>query len=175
MGCGKTTLGSALARELGVDFVDLDDYIEQQCGCSVREIFATQGEGAFRQMERKALRTVATQCAGAVVACGGGTPCQSGNMALMNDLGITVWLTVTAERIAARLCLPEQKAKRPLIASLLDEEVAAYVRRNLATRTPHYAQAQLRFDATDIETAAATRLTAHRLATTLKRQAQKTK
>ncbi len=83
MCCGKTTLGSAVAAELGVPFVDLDEWVERRAGCSVREIFATQGETAFRRMERAALREVASgDGRGAIVACGGGTPCQRGNMAL---------------------------------------------------------------------------------------------
>ena len=85
-------------------------------------------------------------------------------MDLMNATGTTVWLTTSAERLIARLCLPEHRAKRPQIAALSDEEIAAYVRRTMTLRTPHYAQARLQFDSTDIETAAETTATALRLA-----------
>ena len=169
MCCGKTTLGSAIAAELGVPFVDLDEWVERRAGCSVREIFATQGETAFRRMERAALREVASgDGRGAIVACGGGTPCQRGNMALMNKIGITVWLTTSAERLAARLCLPEHKTKRPLIAALPDEAILAHVVEGLAQREPYYAQAQLRFDSTLIETARETEDTTRRLAAILR-------
>ena len=99
----------------------------------------------------------------AVVACGGGTPCYGDNMALMNRLGTTVWLTTSPEVIATRLALPEHKFKRPTIAPLADEEILPHVIEALDRRTPYYAQAQLHFDATAIETAAETLTTAQQL------------
>ena len=164
MGCGKTTLGVELARELGMPFIDLDDYIEERCEATIKEIYSLVGEARFRDIERQALTEVAHTPEAAIVACGGGTPCHSGNMELMNSRGLTIWLTTSAQRIAARLCLPEHKSKRPLIANLDDAEVLDYVTASLAEREPYYALAQLRFDSTDIETADETRITAHRLA-----------
>lgn len=164
---GKTTLGIDLALVSGRRFIDLDDFVEARCGCSVAEYFATHGEAAFREAESAALREVAA-LDDVIVACGGGTPCHGDNIALMNDAGITVWLTTSPERLAARLSLPEQKAKRPLVAELDDNELLQYVRDNLKRREPFYAQAQIKFDATDIETAAQTRITAHRLAQKLR-------
>lgn len=151
MGCGKTTLGAALAQCLGVDFIDLDDYIEERCEATVKEIFAKVGEQGFRDIERRCLEEVASQAGGAIVACGGGTPCQPGNMELMNSMGITIWLSTTAQRIASRLMLPEQKAKRPLIAQMADDEILAHVARHMHEREPHYSQAQLTFDSTYLE------------------------
>jgi shikimate kinase len=71
MGAGKTTVGRALAARLGLPFVDSDRQIEQDAGCSVREIFAAQGEPAFRELERTA---IAALLAGpdVVLALGGG-------------------------------------------------------------------------------------------------------
>ena len=151
MGCGKTTLGAALAQCLGVDFIDLDDYIEERCEATVKEIFAKVGEQGFRDIERRCLEEVASQAGGAIVACGGGTPCQPGNMELSNSMGITIWLSTTAQRIASRLMLPEQKAKRPLIAQMADDEILAHVARHMHEREPHYSQAQLTFDSTYLE------------------------
>ena len=132
MGCGKSTLGAALASVMKVPFIDLDDYIEEKCEAKITEIFRTMGETAFRQLEQQALREVAAMPC--IVACGGGTPCFEGNMQLMNRTGITIWLTTEVERIAARLCLPEQKAKRPLIANKTDEEIHAFITTQLAAR-----------------------------------------
>ena len=166
MGCGKTTLGEVLARQLDVPFIDLDDYIERQHGASIMEIFATCGERRFREMETSALRAVSAM-PGIIVGCGGGTPCHSGNMDIMNEAGITVWLTTSPERLTARLLLPEQKGKRPKVKDIDDADVLPLVERELALRTPYYSQAQFQFDSTDIETAEATERTARRLATLL--------
>ena len=163
MGCGKTTLGEVLARQMGLHFIDLDDYIEMQQGLSIVEIFSTLGEERFRELEVDALGEVAAMT-DVIVSCGGGTPCHGDNMALMNAAGTTVWLTTSPERITARLLLPEQKCKRPKINTLPPDEVLPLVERELKERAPYYAQAQLQFDSTDIETAEATERTARRLA-----------
>ena len=166
MGCGKTTLGEVLARQMGLRYIDLDEYIEQRRGMSVVEIFDKMGQESFRVMEIEALHEVAAMT-DVVVGCGGGTPCHGGNMEVMNDAGITVWLTTSPERITARLLLPEQKIKRPKIVDLPDDAVLPFVKTELETRNPYYCQAQLQFDSTDIETGPDTRRTARRLANVL--------
>lgn len=166
MGCGKTTLGEVLARQMGVPFIDLDEYIERQQGMTIVEIFASEGEERFRQLETAALGEVAAMD-GVIIACGGGTPCHGNNMTLMNEMGVTVWLTTSPERITARLLLPEQRVKRPKFNDLPDEAFLPLVQRELERRSPYYNQASLQFDSTDIETAPATVRTARRLATLL--------
>ena len=165
-GCGKTTLGEVTANVLNCPFTDLDEFIEQQAGQTVMEIFSSYGEEYFRRLERQALRELASQSG--IVACGGGTPCDARNMALMNDRGITVWLTTPTERLISRLCLPEHRSKRPQIATFTDDEIATYVRNTVAKRTPHYAKAKLQFDSTRIETADETQETALELAALLR-------
>ena len=167
MGCGKTTLGEVLARQLDCRFIDLDEYIEQRQGMTVVQIFDEMGENRFRELETEALREVASMT-DVIVGCGGGTPCHGDNMALMNQAGVTVWLTTSPERITARLLLPEQKSKRPKINTLPSNEVLPLVKKELQSRSPFYAQAQLQFDSTDIETGPATAHTARRLAKLLK-------
>ena len=162
MGCGKSTLGRALADELGVQFIDLDAYIEERYHKKVSEIFAEMGEQDFRQMERRMLEEVA-ECSDVVVACGGGTPCYFDNVALMNSRGLTVYLSVSIERLTERLTRPKAKAKRPLIAQKSDEEIRQFIIDALAKRDPFYSQTALRFDSTDIETAQATVFRARRL------------
>ena len=171
MGCGKTTLGEVLARQMGLRFIDLDEYIEQRQGMTIVEIFNRGGEARFRELESDSLRQVA-EMNDVVVGCGGGTPCHGDNMATMNRSGVTVWLTTSPERITARLLLPEQKAKRPKIVHLPDDAVLALVKEELQTRSAFYSQAQLRFDSTDIETGPATERTARRLARRLNKSAR---
>ena len=168
MGCGKTTLGEVLARQMGLRFIDLDEFIEARQGMTIPQIFDQMGEARFRELETEALSEVAvTQ--DVIVGCGGGTPCHGGNMDLMNQAGTTVWLTTSPERITARLLLPEEKCKRPKILHLPDEEVLPLVKAELQARAPIYGQAQLQFDSTDIETAQETEVTARRLAAALTR------
>lgn len=76
MASGKTTLGRALARELGFRFIDLDFYIEQRFRHRIPELFAHNGEAGFRDIEGRMLRESGEFC-DTVVSCGGGTPCMA--------------------------------------------------------------------------------------------------
>lgn len=164
MGCGKTTLGKPLANLLGWRFVDLDIYIEQQCGMTAKQVFTTHGEAHFRKLEREALEQVVAMGGNTIVACGGGTPLQPGNMELMNRVGITVWLRTSVERITSRLVLPDQRSKRPLLSHMSDEQIKQSVIDGIEARSPFYEQAQLRFDSTHLESEDQIAATARQLA-----------
>jgi shikimate kinase len=141
-GAGKTTLGRQLAAHFNRPFLDLDVAIEARTGRVVRTLFAEDGEAGFRAVEAATLR--AALAAGGpplVLATGGGTPCFHDNMALLNQAGITLWLDVPVETLAARLA-PEEVAKRPLIAAAGGAE--AWLRETLAARKRFYAQARVR-------------------------------
>lgn len=167
MGCGKTTLGRALAEVAEMDFLDLDEYIEEKYGTTITDLFARMGERRYRQLEREALIEVAHR-PGTIVSTGGGTPCHFDNIDIMNRSGLTIWLQTSPERLALRLCLPGQRHNRPLIANLSDDEVLQTVKVALDYREQFYGKAQLRFDSTDIETAEQTRATAATLHALLK-------
>jgi len=151
MGCGKTTLGEPLANRFGVPFIDLDTYIEGKAGMSAKEIFSTLGEAHFRDLEHEALVEIASTGIEAVVACGGGTPMMVANMELMDRVGVTVWLTTSVDRIVSRLLLPKQRAKRPLLNEMSDDEIRQQVIDGLKARTKYYNKAQLQFDSTHLE------------------------
>ena len=148
MGCGKTTLGRAVAQLISIPLVDLDEYIEARHGKSVAEIFATEGEDAFRRYEREALMQVASQ-SDVIVACGGGTPCQPELMDIMNDAGTPVWLQAPPDVLHSRLML--ERGKRPLVASLTADALRDYITRTIAARTPYYSRAAARFDSSRLE------------------------
>ena len=74
MGAGKTTVGKALAKALGLPFYDLDWYIETRMRRTVKQIFDESGEEGFRRIEHNMLHEVA-EFENVVVSCGGGTPC----------------------------------------------------------------------------------------------------
>ena len=86
MGCGKSTVGRALSRLLGCDFLDLDAYIEEISEQGIPQIFATQGEETFRRMETDALRTLGDGTR-LVLAAGGGTLLRAENAALIRGHG----------------------------------------------------------------------------------------
>ena len=147
MATGKTTLGRALAAAFpGIDFVDLDEAVEENAGCSVAENFATHGEEGFRSLESDMLRRVAV--GGAVIACGGGTPCRAENMDFMLSAGKVVRLDASVNTIVRRL-LEADPDQRPLVkvcmgsAELLREKVEQL----MSSRKTHYARAPFAFEA----------------------------
>lgn len=139
MGAGKTTIGKYAARHNGLEFLDLDAWIEEQQGKEIRQIFAEQGEATFREIERQALNAVIAQEADLLISTGGGTPCFFDNVARMNAAGPTIYLDLGAARLTDRL--RKSKGKRPLIESLKGD-LQVFVHKKLMHRAPFYAQAQ---------------------------------
>ena len=150
MGAGKTTVGKALAAELGVTFYDLDWYITMRYRRSVPELFAERGEEGFRDLERRMLHEVA-EFENVVVSCGGGTPCFFDNMDYMNSLADTVYLKAEPEVLAMHLRMG--KGRRPLIEGKSPEELEAYIRETLVEREPFYTQAKHCLDVSLLDTA----------------------
>lgn len=138
MGCGKSTLGRHVSALTGIDFIDLDLYIEGRYHASVKELFASRGEKGFRDIERAMLHEVG-EFEDVLVACGGGTPCFFDNMEWMNAHGTTVMLDTSLEKLFERL--KRGRHKRPLIASLSDDELRSFIEKALAERMPHYSKA----------------------------------
>lgn len=149
MGCGKSTIGRTVAKLSGVEFIDLDSYIENRYHATVSEIFAAHGEAGFREIEHRMLHEVA-QFEDVIVACGGGTPCFMNNMEYMNSCGTTVFLDTPIDRLHSRLM--RGRHKRPLIAGKSDEELLVFIREALARRRPFYAKAQMSFSSELLET-----------------------
>jgi shikimate kinase len=102
MGCGKSSVGPELARRLAVPFLDLDLEIARRAGRSIPDLFAEEGERAFRQREREAL-VASGEIAAAVIATGGGCPVEPANRAWMREHGCRVWLRLPWPALARRL------------------------------------------------------------------------
>lgn len=140
MGCGKSTIGRKLAELLGISFVDLDKYIEERYFKSVPAIFAEEGEKGFREKERTALLEV-SQFENVVVGTGGGAPCFFDNMEVMNDHGITVYISPDTDTLAMRLI--KSKTERPLIAGKSRDELIRFIDEALIRRAPFYEKARI--------------------------------
>ena len=136
---GKTTIGKALAKQMGCTFYDLDWYIEERFHTKIPEIFARDGEEHFRDLERRMLHEVA-EFEDTVVSCGGGTPCYFDNIDYMNSRSTTVYLRATADTILEHLGM--SRGRRPLLEGKTPEELDAYVRKQLSEREPYYLKAQ---------------------------------
>lgn len=148
MGSGKTTLGKACSAATGLQFVDLDWYIEERMHKSISDLFAERGEDGFRLLEQKMLHE-AGEFENVLIACGGGTPCFFDNMDYMNHTGETVFLDVCPEVLFRRLKIA--KAKRPLLANKTDEELMQVITSALEKRLPYYSKAKWRFNAEELE------------------------
>jgi shikimate kinase len=143
MGAGKTTVGRQLALALGLQFYDLDWYIEMRYHKKVSEIFAEHGEDYFRDLERRMLHEVA-EFEDVVISCGGGTPCFYDNIQYMNQQAETVYLKLEPEVLCMHLKMG--RTVRPLILGKTEDELLQYIRKSLAEREPFYKQAKHTLD-----------------------------
>jgi shikimate kinase len=101
MGTGKTTVGRAVAHRLGFKCTDSDHEIERRAGKSIPDIFAQEGEAAFRQMEREFIMDGHAP-ERLVVACGGGLIVQPGMLELVASRGVVICLHASIETVLAR-------------------------------------------------------------------------
>lgn len=149
MGAGKTTLGKAFARAMGLTFVDLDWYIEERFHKTIRQIFVERGEDGFRELEKRMLHEVA-DFENVVISVGGGTPCFFDNMDYMNETGKTVFLDVDIQVLFRRLRVARQQ--RPLLAEKTDEELKTFICEAIEKRLSFYSQAKYVFNGERLET-----------------------
>ncbi len=143
MGAGKTTVGKALARNLGLPFYDLDWYIESRMHKTVPQIFAERGEAGFREVERSMLHEVA-EFEDVIISCGGGTPCFFDNMDYLNTQGDTIYLKAAPDVLYKHLQMG--KTVRPLLRDKTPEEMLAFITSQLETREPFYNKARHTLD-----------------------------
>lgn len=139
MGAGKTTVGRALAKTLGVPFYDLDWYIESRMRLSVSQIFAQRGEEGFRKIEHNMLHEVA-EFEDVVISCGGGTPCFFDNMDYLNRQADTIYLKTPPEVLLQHLNMGRRE--RPLLMGLKPEEKLDFISRQLKEREQFYLRAR---------------------------------
>lgn len=134
MGTGKSTMGRGAAAALGFQFIDSDKEIEKAQNRSIKDIFATDGEAAFRVMERQFIETGHPE-SGCVVSTGGGLSVQPGMVDLLRAKGVVIGLFASIETILERTA---RNDKRPLLNT---DDREARVRDLLALREPIYRSA----------------------------------
>lgn len=144
MGAGKSSVGREAARRAEMRFVDMDREVERMHGMTVTEIFEREGEVVFRKSERGVLEQLAATDEDVIVSCGGGTPCQGDNMALMNAAGKTIYLKLSPAKLIKRL-KPGQ-TKRPILKDMDSGQMLVLIEEMLPRREPFYMQASMVID-----------------------------
>ncbi|WP_347309849.1 shikimate kinase [Defluviimonas sp. SAOS-178_SWC] len=144
MGAGKTAVGNALARMLGVDFVDSDDEIERAANMTVADIFQRDGEAFFRAREAEVLARLlgGRPC---ILSTGGGAFLSEGNRTQIAARGVAVWLKADLDLLWQRV---RHKTTRPLLrtadpkatlANLLNAREGIYAKAEITVEArPHY-------------------------------------
>jgi shikimate kinase len=136
MGAGKTAVGTALARLLGVPFRDTDEAIERAAAMTIPEIFARDGEPFFRQKESQVLVRLLGEPPG-VLSTGGGLFLSPENRAAIAGQGVSVWLKADLDLLWSRV---RQRSNRPLLRT---SDPRGTLERLLAERAPVYALADV--------------------------------
>ena len=138
MASGKSTVGSLVAARTGAPYHDLDALIEARCGATIAELFAREGEAAFRDLEASLLPEVLEP--GSVAALGGGAPLRDGSWTLIRERAVSVWLDAPLGELMARA---GPGRDRPLLGGRGEAELRAL----LDARLPRYREADHRVDA----------------------------
>ncbi|MBQ1237448.1 MAG: shikimate kinase [Oscillospiraceae bacterium] len=139
MGCGKSTVGQLLAEQTGRTLLDTDSFLEQKYGRRIADIFAEDGEDAFRAMETAVCRELSDR-RGLILCCGGGTVLREENAAILSQGGTMVFLDIPFAAAYARIC----GSDRPLVRNNSKETLEQI----FLSRAPVYrSRAQLTVDA----------------------------
>jgi shikimate kinase len=140
MGAGKSTVGRRVAKELGWRFVDFDEEIERDLGCSIAEMFSQGDEQGFRAAEAR-IGACLMEASEVVLASGGGWPAQASRLVGLSSETVTIWLQVSAEEAVRRSS--GQPGQRPLLE--VGDPVNS-ARKLLGERSPYYSDATWRVD-----------------------------
>jgi shikimate kinase len=140
MGSGKSTIGRSLAKKLRLNFIDLDQKIEETENKKISEIFNEKGEIYFRKIENQILKELLLSNESFVLALGGGTPVFYNSMELVNQFSESFYLRLTPNELKNRLS--KEKGKRPLIAHLNDDDLEEFIAKHLFERNPFYSEAK---------------------------------
>jgi shikimate kinase len=136
MGTGKTSVGRVLAEHLHFEFLDTDELIQTRTGRTINEIFAQDGEPAFRALEREAVKELSSRTR-LIISTGGGLPTNAENLTALKEHALVVCLWSSPEKIWERV---RHQSHRPL---LHDPDPQKKIREMLTAREPFYKQADV--------------------------------
>ena len=142
MASGKTVIGKQFSSMMSWPFYDTDDLIEEKAGKSISQIFADQGEEAFRKIETDIIHQVA-QKKHQVIALGGGAVLRTKNWKIISKSGISICLTAPVNVLISRI---SQKSHRPLMYNLTGNELGQKIENMLEERQPYYQRADYTFE-----------------------------
>ncbi len=162
MGAGKTTLGKALARRMKRSYIDTDHFIENRFRKSIKDLFSSEGENRFRDIEHHILRELSS-FEDVVISTGGGFPCFNNNMEIMNNSGLTVYLDVSVKELAARLEV--NNFRRPVLQNRTGNDLIDFITKNLAKRLHYYKKSKIIFNTERMNTGADIEVLAENLET----------
>jgi len=139
MASGKSVIGRILAENMGLQFIDLDAYIEEKENKSISEIFKQNGEIYFRIKESEYLKALLDLKESAIISLGGGTPCYGNNMKLIEENSKSFYLNASISTIFNRL--QHETSQRPLVATIGADNLQEYIAKHLFERNPYYEKA----------------------------------
>jgi shikimate kinase len=141
MGSGKSTVAKIIASKLQLEFVDLDNLIEERESLSINDLFTQKGEIYFRKLEHQILNEVLDTKSNFVFSLGGGTPCYANNhISLQREDVSSFYLKTSIVELYERLS--KNKSKRPIIANLDGAELQEFIAKHLFDRSFFYYQAK---------------------------------
>ena len=134
MGTGKSAVADYLSKELGLPIIDVDQVISEQESKSIADIFATDGEAYFRELESGILSQLATE-QNKIIPCGGGIVMTPGNIGKLKKIGCVVLLTANPRTVFERVSKSEE---RPLLKGRMNIE---FITELLEQRQEYYVEA----------------------------------
>lgn len=140
MASGKSAVGNILSNKLGIQCVDLDNFIEEKEGLPISEIFKLKGEIYFRKKEGVYLKELLNLNEDYIISLGGGTPCYGNNMEFIEINSKSFYLSASINTIFDRL--NGETSQRPLVAEIGKENLKEFIAKHLFERNLFYEKAQ---------------------------------
>jgi len=148
-GCGKSTLGRKFAEHTGYAFADTDEIIIREQRKTIEKIYAESGEMGFRALEHELIKKFGG-VKETVICTGGGLPCFMGNMEIMNQQGITVFMDVPNEEIWRRI-KDTDFSGRPIYQNKTPQQIQSIIAEKSIERRKYYATAHIILAGTEIK------------------------